>query len=680
MGLVGMKKIDLHIHTIATMSDHAFEYDVKTLQSYISELCLDGIAITNHNIFDREQYEQISQSILIPVFPGIEINIEDGHLLLLTDANELSDFSARCHRVNDLIKSPKDQLTIDQFIEIFSPLDKYLLIPHYDKRPELPLEIISTLSSFIQCGEVNSIKKFITCKKSSDDLTPVLFSDIRIDKNCKEFPARCTYIDVDTLTISTIKHALSDKTKVALSTDDGHHLIEVLSSGLKISSGLSVILGERSSGKTHTLDEIAKNVDNPKYIKQFSLLSSNDEEDEKRFEKTLRNRCDSVSEDYLQLFRSIVDDVKDIYLENNESELDAFIVALLKAAADADKEDIFSKTALFSETLFDDRDLSPLKELINAVDILLENSAYRALIDSFVNKNDLLKLGIALREKYIIENELVLKKRFLNDVIRSIKSELSLKTAASPVPDIDFYDYLLDNVKVNKFNAIALALRNEHVIQSRDLHSFKIVATVRPFNGAQELKNFSRKQITFSDAFAKYNEPYEYLRELQRKENLSETELYKYFACIQYCVLNRHGFKASGGERSEYNLLDQLTDATQFDLLLLDEPESSFDNLFLKSDVNNMLKDISKVIPVVVSTHNNTIGASVKPDYIIYTKKRINEGGDVQYLIYTGLPTSQTLTELNGEIIPRHDILLDCLEAGEVAYIERRHTYEMPSN
>lgn len=677
---MGMKKIDLHIHTISTMSDHAFEYDERILQSYISKLCLDGIAITNHNIFDREQYEQISRSISIPAFPGIEIDIEDGHLLLLTEASELSDFSARCHRVSDLIKCPTDCLTIDQFTEIFSPLDKYLLIPHYDKRPALPLERVSTIRSFIQCGEVNSIKKFISCKKSSDDLTPVFFSDIRIDKNCDKFPARCTYIDVDTLSISTIKHALFDKTKVALSADAGHHLVEVLSNGLKISSGLSVVLGERSSGKTHTLDEIAENVDNTKYVKQFSLLSSSDEEDEKRFEKTLRNRCDSVSEDYLQPFRGVVDDVKDISLEKNEFELDAFIAALLKAAADADKEDIFSKTTLFSETLFDDRDLSPLKELINAVDTLIENSVYRALIDSFVDKSDFVKLGIALREKYIIENELILKKRFLNDIIKSIKSELSIKTAASPVPDIDFYDHLLDSVKVKKFNTIALSLRKEQVIQSRDLHTFKIVATVRPFGGAQELKTFSRRVITFSDAFTKYNEPYEYLRELRRKEELSETELYKYFACIEYCVLNRHGFKASGGERSEYNLLDQLTDATQFGLLLLDEPESSFDNLFLKSDVNNMLKDISKVIPVVVATHNNTIGASVKPDYIIYTKKSVNESGDVQYLIYTGLPTSKTLVELNGEIISKHDILLDCLEAGEVSYVERRHTYEMSSN
>ena len=108
--------------------------------------------------------------------------------------------------------------------------------------------------------------------------------------------------------------------------------------------------------------------------------------------------------------------------------------------------------------------------------------------------------------------------------------------------------------------------------------------------------------------------------------------------------------------------------------------QSSFDNLFLKSDVNSLLKDISKIIPVIVATHNNTIGASVKPDYIIYTKKQLEQNGEVKYKIYSGLPTSDELIELNGEALRKHDILLDCLEAGESAYVERRITYEMLDN
>ena len=62
-------------------------------------------------------------------------------------------------------------------------------------------------------------------------------------------------------------------------------------------------------------------------------------------------------------------------------------------------------------------------------------------------------------------------------------------------------------------------------------------------------------------------------------------------------------------------------------MLLLDEPESSFDNIFLKNRVNTMIKQISKELPVVIVTHNNTVGESIKPDFIIHTERKINSSG-----------------------------------------------------
>lgn len=44
-----MKKLDLHIHTIQTLSDRAFSFSVDKLKEYVKSLNIDGIAITNHN-------------------------------------------------------------------------------------------------------------------------------------------------------------------------------------------------------------------------------------------------------------------------------------------------------------------------------------------------------------------------------------------------------------------------------------------------------------------------------------------------------------------------------------------------------------------------------------------------------------------------------------------------------
>jgi ABC-type phosphate transport system ATPase subunit len=151
---------------------------------------------------------------------------------------------------------------------------------------------------------------------------------------------------------------------------------------------------------------------------------------------------------------------------------------------------------------------------------------------------------------------------------------------------------------------------------------------------------------------------------------IEETEFYKYFVDIDYRTLNKHGYEVSGGERSEFNLLHEISDALKHDLLLIDEPESSFDNIFLKNEVNELIKEISKEIPVIVVTHNSTIGASINPNHLVFTQKLV-DSGNVVYKVFFGHPTSKTLKNVNGETIKNLDVLLNCLEAGEEAYNQR---------
>lgn len=49
-----MKKLDLHIHSVQAASDHPF-FSVEKLKEYVQTLTIEGIAITNHNMFDLEQ-------------------------------------------------------------------------------------------------------------------------------------------------------------------------------------------------------------------------------------------------------------------------------------------------------------------------------------------------------------------------------------------------------------------------------------------------------------------------------------------------------------------------------------------------------------------------------------------------------------------------------------------------
>jgi ABC-type dipeptide/oligopeptide/nickel transport system ATPase component len=668
-------KIDFHIHTVKTPSDSDFTFDLNQLNEYIKIANLDALAITNHNVFNLNQYSQIASSVTAKIFPGIEIDLEGGHLLVIADGTDLDDFAFRCQQINELVPGKDESITLDQFERIFPKLNKYILIPHYDKHPSIPGHVIDKLSNFITAGEVNSPKKFVYCHKEATDLVPVYFSDCRIDKNLTKYSVRQTYLGCDEPDFSAIKNCLGDKRKVALSPDETNSLFQVFDDGQKISTGLNVILGERSSGKSFTLKKIYSEFENVKYIRQFSLIETDDERDESNFSKLLSEKNSLLTKEYLNEFKDVVEDVIEIDIDNNHRDISKYIETLVKFSTESAKHDSFSKAALYSDDEFQILPQKGLVDLINSTQNLIENIQYREVIEKHIPIINLKNLIIELMIEYGRNEMEAQKRRFLNEIVRDIKSKLRTKTAAPIIDDIDLYRITMDEIKVAKFNALVENIRRERTIMERNIRGYKIVAKTRKFSGAQELKDTSKKKLSFASAFASYEKPYDYLRELKGIGGLEEADYFKFFVKIEYLILNRDGFSVSGGERSEFNLLQEINDAQKYDMLLIDEPESSFDNLFLKREVNEIIKDISKIMPVLLVTHNATVGASINPDYLLYTKKELHDG-KIKYRIYSGHPTSKELVAVDGYKLKNYDVLMGCLEAGQHAYNDRSRLYE----
>ena len=670
-----MKKIDFHIHTVKAISDSMFEFNIESLKKYVERLELDCIAITNHNLFDKEQFISICNELAIKVFPGIEIDLEGGHILLISENEDIEDFDYKCNKVKELIKSKSDTLSFDQFLEIFPLLDKYLLIPHSDKNPPIKEETLTKLGIHYFVGEVASLRKFKSYIKDETKPVPVIFSDFRFTENLTSFPTRQTFLNVEDDSLRAIKGSLYDKAKVSLSKDEGNDFFQATDSGVTLSTGLNVIIGERSTGKTYTLDKICNNFDNVKYIKQFSLLQDNEED----FKRKISTRHSLVSESYLKEFKEVVLDANQINLKENDVRIEKFIVSLKKYASESNNLDAFSRCKLFNETNFEIDDLDNLKKLITSTSNLLENTEYKSIINKHVSEDVLKLLIVELINTYNKKHELNLKKLWLNEIIGNVKDALRFRSTTTAIEDVDFHKTQFEKLKINKFCQIVKKLQSDRIIDSKEIRGFKVIAKTKKFTGAAQLKDISKSKLAFSNAFNNYNDPYKFIISLQ-DVGIPETEFYKYFTEIEYLILNKYGFPVSGGERSEFNLLHEINDALKHDLLLIDEPESSFDNIFLKNDVNALIKDISKQIPVIVVTHNNTIGASIKPDYIAYTQKII-ENKEVVYKVFFGHPTSKFLRNANGETIENLNILFNCLEAGETAYYERKtQAYEILKN
>ena len=674
-----MIKIDFHMHTVATKSDAPFDFDMEVLKKYVSSANLDAIAITNHNMFDLEQYKSICEELDITVYPGIEINLESGHLLLISDGENIDDFSSKCNDIESKILDPKNSISVDTLQNIYPDLGQYILIPHYDKKPIISNEVIKNLAEFITAGEVASPKKFMYCRKDKNSLVPVYFSDSRMSQGLTKIPVRHTYLGCEGTDFPTIKNCLCDKNKVSLSENEASSLFEIFDDGQQLSTGLNVVLGERSSGKSYTLNKINHEFENIKYIKQFSLVTRDEKKDEERFNKFLSEEHSLLTQDYLGKLQNVVNDVIDIDIEEDSKSASDYINSLLKYATESERHDSFSKSKLFSEEGFQISNQKGLKDLISSTNNLVSNKEFKGTIEKYVLIESLKKLYVELMEEYIAREQEKLKQKWVNELINNVKGQLRTKTATTPIEDIDLYRVAINLTKVEKFDQVVTLAQAEREIEQKNIQGFKVVAKSQKFKGAMDLKKLSKSQSRFSNAYSVYDNAYKYLQELKKVESLEGADFFKYFVKIEYKVLNDDGFEISGGERSEFNLLQEIQDAQKYDMLLIDEPESSFDNIFLRKEVNEIIKDISKNMPVVLVTHNSTVGASIKPDYILYTKKE-RVSGDVKYQIYSGFPASKNLVSRDGKELSNFEVTMSCLESGESSYKERSLAYENLKN
>lgn len=690
-----MKKIDLHIHTQSTVSDAGeFSFSMAKLQEYTISEDIDAIAITNHNIFDMEEFNSITSHLDITVFPGVEIDIENGHLLLICDDNNKEKLNEYCEKLESKIINQDSSITIEEFKEIF-PIDFLevsLLIPHYKKRPAIRTEVIEELNelSKIYCGEVSNPKKFTQMKKDqAEELTPVLFSDYRATAdyagNTEAYRVRQTYINVgNEITVNSLKVALmaTDSNQVAISKKDGISLYD-MKDGLTVSTGLNVVMGRRSSGKTHFFDEFYEksSEEQVKYIKQFELIETDPDKQEEKFNKNISQSNSRQKKEYLNELSSIVDRALDIDDIKTNKALENYVGSLKDYASNTEIQDIYSKSVLFRETLFPIKKLNSLEETINSVISLIENNEYKGIISSYIKIKDFKSLVIGLIEVYrqhSINNKLMEQ---VNNIVKSVKADLQFETTVPQIKEMNLEEVANNYLFIKNFNHLINTMKKEKEFIKEDVGNFTNVATRKKFTKVSQIKDVISGQYSLSTAFDKYYEqnPYEYLKEIQQNVKIDDTEIYKAYINIEISILNSTGQPVSGGQMAEYNFLQIIDGALENDILLIDEPESSFDNVFLNEDINKKIKSIAKNMPVFISTHNSTVGMSIQPDYLIFAEK-IQNGNDSEFNIYTGYPNSEYLISNSGEKFKTYDALLNCFEAGSIPYTNRRAAYELLEN
>ena len=667
-----MKKIDLHIHTSPANYEKQFDFSLEKLREYVEFNKLDIIAITNHNHFDTNQYKIIQESKVCTVFPGIEVDIESSHLLVIASNDRISELEVASSLLQNYIKSSTDSITFDEFKSIFKNYNDYILIPHYKKDPPMKKSTLEKFKGVIKIGEVGSAKKFESTKKEDLSLVPVIFSDERISANLLQFSTKNTFVDIKSTEFGVLKNALTSKNNVFLSESKKDDEFAFLSDGTSASTKLNVILGKRSTGKTYNLDIInrLKYSEKIKYVPQFSLTGNSETE---AFNKlTLDEQYDVINE-YLKNFKKLTDDIYDV-TDDCDNSLDKYLKSLKEYASNQSLNDIYSNTKMFSETKYNCLDDLDTKDVINALFKILDSTHNKQIISKYLSEETLLALLrelIEKRKQELLEFKL---KQEVNDIVEVVKKDLTKKSAIKPIDNINFYEVYKKKLLIEQYNYVCNLLKQSKTIYKSKVGRFSLSVNSSKVDSLKQLKELLNTKLPLSTAYDNYKNGFVFLNQL-KDSGVVTTEIYKGFAYFKVDVVNECGKNLSGGERAEYNLIKEIENSENYDILLLDEPEASFDNLFIKDYILNLIQDISKKTTVFVTTHNNSLGILLKPNKIIYTEKK-----DGKFNVYTGELGSKVLKTVNGKELESYNTIMEVMEAGTEAYNERKDIYESIKN
>lgn len=690
-------RIDFHIHSVVTPSDaKGFDFDIDVLRHYVEESKLDAIAITNHNGFYVDNYKEISEALSIPVFPGIEINVAKqsgfGHVLIIGDPNSLDEFIAGSNTISQLCPDNTSFANWDDVLKAYPSLEKWLVIPHFKKDKHLDSVTLEKIreSVGIDALEVSNEQRWLQENDSTEEPL-VVFSDSRpgfkmpeSDRESKDIRYRYgwTYLEVEQLSIPSIKRAFASKRNVTLF--DGEGTFRILPGGLPASRRLNVIIGRRSSGKSVTLKRIADSFDEGEafWIHQFDIASK---ASEKEFDKTVKEDDQRFFRDYFKPLQEMINDYTQqdhVQIEDAaKNYLDELIVYAKSPANDCSKLPVYNcQPYLFD---LEDNEIKHDVGLLKAVKLLYTDERRTEVIDQTIGRDNLAELYSEIYALLRESIEAKKQKEIVNGICISIQGALKGKTSRKPLPSQApvremfkhaYREHLLSRAMDSLFEAKGL--------ESEPVAKFLKKRSRRRITGATEGKKGLPANIKQDAGIGALYNNGDDANKLVRSLRILESSTVPYACQLLFCIETEiidtvSESRLSGGQRAEYILLNELNRAKGKDIVLIDEPESSFDNPFLNTAVSQMINDLADTTPVFLVTHNNTLGVSISPDWVILTTYDKNTK---KYAVYSGCFTSDCLRDLESNEVSMSEVLLFTMEAGEPAYLERAKRYGITEN
>lgn len=384
------KKIDFHIHTISSIKDAEFEFSLEWLKKYIEETDLDAIAITNHDLFEKKNFEEITRNLgEVKVYPGIELTLDIGHVNIVFPVaciDELSNFS---DWLSGIHQTQSDSITSEQLCAQLPCWDQGIYIFELGKSKGVK-EIPDVFSNVVCVGGVPNQLRFNIAKNNQEGLVPCLFSDAHATNQdsgnrnkIENLKNKQTYLQIDSCEFEDIKKCLRDKSKVSINKENLKDAINI--DGVNISSGLNLVVGKRGTGKTYFLNKIKEYSDDECYeIKQFETARADEYIEKQRKEQGVKE-FSLWQERYTKEFSKIKAYIQDMHNETND--IEKFLVDVKRFANEMARSNSSQKYLLFQETEFELPNIDYIRNALKNIKEVIDNKEIWSLLKNNSQKN-----------------------------------------------------------------------------------------------------------------------------------------------------------------------------------------------------------------------------------------------------------------------------------------------------
>jgi predicted ATPase len=710
-------RIDIHTHTKKVKAGDPATRNIAAdkFSDIIKNTDVKILAITNHNHFDLQQYQDFKVEVAdsCQIWPGIELDIMEGgkrsHLLVLANPKNTHTFNEKVVAILGTSSPESFTISIKDTVETFDSLD-CIYIAHYGvKKPGLDDDEIQLLSSLARNPKrilkeaTNPISTgiYISHGHNSiygsdvhdwDDYISIAkdLPELRLD--VESFEQFGLLLDKDEATINTLLNKKVKET-IELHPFGPAELIKI-----DIYDDINILFGSKGTGKSIILDGLSRYYNGKGH--KTTVYKSNDE----HLNDVFDIKGTSTTVDVTELgIEECTDDIK-LLKEATEGEVTS-ISKYRHHFLHQETNKISQKLKIKNIGSVDEN--NPTRQLNDVKSVLDEFNSFK----EYTNKNETLKeyievqlieeledvlqritsqLSTVTEDKFFETHSIV----FLNSIVSVFITEISKKTGQPPKPTkTGFAAYASNRIKIEcavkkilKNMDIEIAPMREHVgslgikgelycqtnlvIQNGNFVNGKYV-TVNYGMRKNPQKDFAKKVTSISKHIYS-NDLFEKISELNQIDGIETVnEISSLLQYHKHFVLNNNEYEPSNGESSMILLYKELTEDK--DIYLIDEPEKSLGNDYISEVIVPLLKEKALMgKKVIIATHDANIAVRTLPYSSIY---RLHD--ENAYFTMTGNPFINTLRCTKGSRpeLDWKEISMKTLEGGRQAFGERGKIY-----